>query len=102
MRYAGLVLFAVLLSQQSAAGELSQEEQCTKLGEVAEQASRSRLEGLNMNRAIDAALIDHDAEKLGISEKRVMAAVRISYMAKMKPESMREYYISQCKKDILR
>ena len=81
---------------------MSQEEQCTKLGDVAEQASRSRLEGLNMDKAIDAALSSNETDKLDISEKRVSAAVRISYMAKMEPESMRNYYISQCKKDILR
>lgn len=32
----------------------------------------------------------------------VNGAVRISYMAKMNPDSMRNYYISQCEKDILR
>jgi hypothetical protein len=42
------------------------------------------------------------ADNAGIADDKVSGAVRVSYMAKMKPDDMRNYYISECNKDILR
>lgn len=99
MRYAGIIFLTTLLSTQAIAAEMTPEEQCSKLGDIAKQASQMRLDGTDMNKAVETI---QKADNTGLSEKRVKGAVHISYMAKMKPDSMRDYYISQCKKDILR
>jgi hypothetical protein len=52
-----------------------------------------------MNEALDTI---QNADNAGLPDEMVNGAVRVSYMAKMKPDSMRDYYISQCEKDILR
>ena len=99
MRYAALVLLTVLFSQQAVAADMTPEERCSVLGDIAKQASQMRLDGKDMNKAIETL---QKADNTGLSADRVSGAVRISYMTKMKPDSMRDYYISECKKDILR
>ena len=99
MRYAGIIFLTALLSTQAIAAELTPEEKCSKLGDIAKQASQMRLDGTDINKATETI---QKADNTGLSEDKVSGAVRISYMAKMKPESMRDYYISECKKNILR
>jgi hypothetical protein len=99
MHYAGIFLLAALLSQQAIAAELSPQEQCSKLGDIAQQASQMRLDGKDMNAAMETL---QKADNAGIADDKVSGAVRVSYMAKMKPDDMRNYYISECNKDILR
>ena len=99
MRYTGIIFLTALLSTQAIAADMTPEEKCSKLGDIAKQASQMRLDGKDMNKAIETL---QKADNKGLSADRVSGAVRISYMAKMKPDSMRDYYISECKKDILR
>ena len=99
MRYAGIIFLTALLSTQAIAAEMTAEERCSALGDIAKQASQMRLDGKDVNKAMETL---QKADKMGLSEDRINGAVRISYMAKMKPDSMRDYYISECKKDILR
>ncbi len=97
MHCAGIAILTVLLSHPAIAAEISPEERCSKLGDIAKQASQMRLDGMDMNKAIETL---QEADTTGLPEDKVSDAVRISYMAKMKPDSMRDYYVSQCKKDI--
>jgi hypothetical protein len=99
MHYARLFIVTAVLSQQAIAVDMSPEERCSMLGDIAKQASQMRLDGKEMNEAVDTL---QKADKAGLPEKMVSGAVRISYMAKMKPDGMRNYYISECEKDILR
>ena len=99
MRHATLVLLTVLFSQQALAADMTTEERCTAQGDIAKQASQMRLDGKDMNKAMETL---RKADKTGLSEDKINGAVRLSYMAKMKPDSMRKYFISECKKDILR
>jgi hypothetical protein len=99
MHYARLFIVIAILSQQAIAAEMSPEERCSKLGDIAKQASQMRLDGKDMTEALE---ILQKADKAGLPEDMVNGAVRISYMAKMKPDGMRNYYISECEKDILR
>ena len=99
MRYAGILFLTALLSTHAFAAEMTPEEKCSKLGDMAKQASQMRLDGKDMNKAVKAL---QKADNTGLSEDEISGAVQISYMAKMKPASMRKYYISECKKDILR
>jgi hypothetical protein len=99
MHYARLFILTAILSQPVIAEEMSAEERCSKLGDIAKQASQMRLDGKDMNEALDTM---QKADNAGLPDDMVNGAVRVSYMAKMNPNSMRNYYISQCEKDILR
>lgn len=97
-----LIIFLALSCQQTVAAELSAEEQCSRLGKVAEQASQLRLTGVEMDKALKTVKQNYKFDGSDADEYRVNGAVRISYMAKMKPDKMREYYVSQCLKDVLK
>lgn len=99
MHHARLFVLAVILSQPAIAVAMSPEEKCSKLGDIAKQASQMRLDGKDVSEALDTM---HKADNSGLPDDRVNGAVRVSYMAKMNPDSMRSYYISQCEKDINR
>jgi hypothetical protein len=99
MHYATIFIVTALLSQPAIAVEMSPEERCSKLGDIAKQASQMRLDGKEMNEALATM---QKADNADLPGDMVNGAVRVSYMAKMKPDSMRNYYISQCEKDILR
>jgi hypothetical protein len=88
-----------ILSPPVIAAEIWPEERCSKLGDITKQASQMRLDGKDMNEALDTM---QKADNADLPGDMVNGAVRVSYMAKMKPDSMRNYYISQCEKDILR
>ena len=92
MHCAGFFLLTALLSTHAIAAEMTAEEQCSKLGDIAKQASQMRLDGKDMNKAMETL---QKADNSGLSADRVKGAVRISYMAKMKPDSMRNYYINE-------
>ncbi len=99
MHYSRLFIITAILSQPAIAAEMSPEERCSKLGDIAKQASQMRLDGIDMNEALDTM---QKADNADLPDDMVNGAVRISYLAKMNPDSMRNYYISQCEKDILR
>ena len=99
MHYAGLIILTVLLSQPVIAAEMSPEQRCSKLGDIAKQASQMRLDGKDVNEALETV---QNADTSGLPADKVSGAVRVSYMAKMDPDSMRNFYIGQCKKDIPR
>ncbi len=99
MRYAKLLIVTAILSQPAISAEMSPEEKCSKLGDIAKQASQMRLDGKDLDEALDTI---QKADNAGLPDDMVNGAVRISYLAKMNPDSMRTYYISQCEKDILR
>ncbi|MCU7835362.1 MAG: hypothetical protein KZQ83_08915 [gamma proteobacterium symbiont of Taylorina sp.] len=102
MKYCSIVLFTILLTQNVLGEELSPEEKCTQRGAIAEQASKMRVAGVKKETTIETLVKKEKAKQSGVTEKLVKGAVNISYMARMKPEKMRDYYISQCKKDIIR
>ena len=99
MHYVRLFIVTAILSQPVIAAEMSPEEKCSKLGDIMKQASQMRLDGKDMNEAL--ATIEK-ADNAGLPDDMVNGAVRVSYAAKMDPISMRNYYISQCRKDIIR
>lgn len=99
MQYAGMLLLATLLSQQAMAAAMSPQQRCSKLGDIAKQASQMRLDGEDMAAVMESL---QQADNAGITDDEIGAAVRVSYMAKMKPDDMRDYYISECSKDIIR
>lgn len=99
MHYTGLIILTALLSQPIIAAEMSPQERCSKLGDIAKQASQMRLDGKDVNDALDTI---HKADNASLPVDKVNGAVRVSYMAKMNPDSMRDYYIKQCEKDIQR
>lgn len=99
MQFAGIFLLVALLAQQAIAAPLSPQEQCAELGDIAKQASQMRLDGEDMSAAM---AVLQEADNAGIADDQISGAVRVSYMAKMKPDAMRDYYISECNKDIIR
>ena len=94
----GCVILAI---QQKAMAEMTQDEICVKLGEISGQASQLRLDGMDMENATSQFKSTPEITELGLPDKRIDGAVRIAYMAKMQPESMRSYFVEECRKDIL-
>jgi hypothetical protein len=92
-------MLTVLLSHSVISAALSPQEQCATLGDIAQRASQLRLDGKDVKEALDTL---QQANSSGLPEDKVAGAVRVSYMAKMSPDDMRRYYISQCEKDSLR
>ena len=99
MHYVKLFIATAIVSQPVIAAEMSPEDMCSKLGDIAKQASQMRLDGKDKNEALAAI---EKADNAGLPDDRVSGAVLVSYAAKMAPDSMRDYYISQCKQDIIR
>jgi len=50
--------------------------------------------------AIDTLTKEYARSGTSITAQNIRGLVTVSYMAKMKPEKMRDYAITQCKKDI--
>ena len=99
---ASTLLFGLLLIQKNALAELTQDEICIKLGEISGQASQLRLDGTEMESAVNQIKNAPEISELGLpDEERIDAAVKIAYMAKMKPQSMRDYFTMECRKDIV-
>ena len=95
-------MLCTLLIQKNAIAEMTQDEVCVKLGEISGQASQLRLDGVDMENATSQFQNTPEITELGLPDKRIEGAVRIAYMAKMKPESMRSYFVEECRKDILK
>jgi hypothetical protein len=102
MRRLAYTIIALTLSGPATAGDLTREQECVALGTIAEQASRLCLNGVEQDQALDTILQAEDTGASSIAPAKIKGAVRISYMAKMQPEKMRDYYVRQCTKDILR
>lgn len=103
MRYISLALLPLMFFSQAALGEeLSPAETCKQRGDIAMQASKLRLAGVDKQTAMETLVNAENAKQSGIAENQVKGAVHVSYMAKMQPEKMRDYFISECNKDILR
>ena len=105
MNRAILLTFTILCTlsiQKNAIADMTQDEVCVKLGEISGQASQLRLDGVDMENATSQFQNSPKITELGLPDKRIEGAVRIAYMAKMKPESMRNYFVEECRKDILK
>ena len=102
MKFFSIFLFTFLLIQHVNSQELSPGEICTQRGAIAEQASKMRIDGVKREDATEILVRQENAKESGVSKNLVTGAVNVSYMARMKPEKMRDYYISQCKKDFIR
>jgi hypothetical protein len=102
MRYISLVLFLLLFSQCALGEESSPQEICRQRGDIAMQASKLRVAGVDKQTAIETLVNIEKAKQTGVAENLVKGAVHVSYMTKMEPVKMREYYISECNKDIMR
>jgi hypothetical protein len=80
---------------------MSDEERCLKLGEVAEKAASMRISGTDKDTATKNLSKMYDQPGSGVTTNNIRGMVMVSYMAKMEPKKMRDYAISECKKDIL-
>ena len=101
MRYSGMFAIFMLLSFPLLA-DLTPEERCEKQGDVAKEASKMRISGVDKNTTTNTLIEKYDHPDSGVTANTVRGYVMVSYMAKMKPENMRDYAIDQCKKNILK
>jgi hypothetical protein len=92
-----IMLVTLPFFQAAIAEELTPAQQCAALAEYAAQASQLRLDGVATESAAETLLNDLQSANSGIPQARVRGVVQYSYMAKMKPADMRNYYLSQCK-----
>lgn len=101
MRYSGMFAVVMFLSF-SVIADITPEERCDNQGKVAMEASKMRLSGSDQDSTTTTLIEMYDQPDTGVTAKNVRGLVMVSYMAKMKPENMRDYAIDQCKKDILK
>lgn len=101
MRYFGIFTIVMLLSFPAFAG-MTHEEHCEKLGEVAREASEMRISGADKETTTTALIEMYGQAGSGVTADNVRGQVMVAYMAKMKPEKMRDYVSDQCTKDILK
>jgi len=101
MRYSGILAFLLLFSIPSFA-DMSPEQRCEKQGEVAQEASKLRISGVDKDTATKTLIRMYDQPDTGVTANNVRGMVMISYLSKMKPEKMRDYAITECKKNILK
>ncbi|MEH6452070.1 MAG: hypothetical protein V7782_03410 [Psychromonas sp.] len=99
--YYSMVFAAVILFCAPAYGEITQEEFCEKQGEVSQEASKMRIAGSDRDKTISALLEKYDHPGSGVTAHNIDGLVRVAYVAKLEPETMRDYVISECKKDII-
>ncbi|MCW8933938.1 MAG: hypothetical protein OQK98_04360 [Gammaproteobacteria bacterium] len=102
MRYLGVIVSLVLFSFPAFSADMTDEERCLKLGEVAEKASNMRISGADKDTATSTLIKMYDQPGSGVTTSNVRGMVMISYMARMEPKKMRDYAIAECKKDILK
>jgi hypothetical protein len=100
MRYSEIFTVIMLLSFPVLA-DMTPEERCEKRGDVAKEASKMRISGADKDTATNALIEIYDHPDSGVTANNVHGLVMVSYMAKMKPDNMRNYVIDQCEKDIL-
>jgi len=99
MRLSGILALTIFFSFPVFA-DITPEERCEKQGDVAKEASSMRISGVDKETATDSLIKKYDRPGTGVTANRIQGMVMVSYMAKMKPEKMRDYVIDQCKKDI--
>ncbi len=102
MRYSGVIASLLLLSFPAFSADMTGEERCLKLGEVAEQATNMRMSGTDKDTATETLIEMYDQPGSGLTTNKVRGMVMLSYMAKMEPKKMRDYAVAQCKKEILK
>lgn len=102
MRYYGLLLFCAIVISLPVSAESTPEERCEKQGDVAEKAANLRISGADQDTATRTLTEMYDHPGSGVTAQNIEAMVMVSYMAKMKPDQMRNYVIAECKKDILK
>lgn len=102
MRFLGLAASLLLFSCSALSADMTDEERCLTLGEVAEKASIMRISGEDKNTATSKLIKMYDKSDSGLSTDNIRGMVTLSYMARMKPIKMRDFAIDQCKKDIIR
>ena len=102
MRYSGLLLLSALFISFPLSADITPEERCEKQGDVAEKASSLRISGVDKETATQTLTETYDRPGSGVTGQNIEAMVTVSYMAKMKPDQMRNYVIAECKKDILK
>jgi hypothetical protein len=93
---------SILFFSSLVLADMTPEERCEEQGDVAEKASNLRISGDDKETAISTLTKEYDHSGTSITALNVRGLVTVSYMAKMKPEKMRDYAIAQCKKDILK
>ncbi len=101
MRLSGIFVFAAFFSFPLFA-DMTPEERCEKRADVAMQASDMRISGVDKETATDSLIELYDRPGTGVTANNVRGMVMLSYLAKMKPEKMRDYVFDECKKDILK
>jgi hypothetical protein len=102
VRYSGLLLFCAIFISFSTSANMTPEERCEERGELARKASNLRIQGIDKDTAIGTLTEEYDRPDTSITALNVRGWVTVSYMAKMKPDQMRNYAIAECKKDILK
>ena len=102
MRISGLLLFCAISISFPVWSDITPEERCEKLGDVAEKAANLRISGADKEAATNTLAEIYDRPGSGVTTKNIKGMVMVSYMAKMKPDQMRNYAITECKKDILK
>ena len=102
MRYFGVVVGLLLLSFPAFSADMTAEERCQKLGEVAEKASSMRISGEDKDATTSALLKTYDHPESGLTTDKIRGMVMVSYMARMEPEKMQDFAIAECRKDIPR
>jgi hypothetical protein len=102
MRYLGVFASLLLVSCPAFSAEMTAEERCLKLGEVAEKATNMRISGEDKDTATSTLIKMYDQPGSGLTTNKIRGMVMLSYMAKMEPKKMRDYAVAQCKKDIIK
>lgn len=98
MSFTGIFVVVMLLSFPVLA-DMTPEERCEKQGEVAQESSKMRVSGADKDTTTRTLIETYDHPGSGVTANNVRGLVLVSYMAKMKPDKMRDYAIDQCKKD---
>jgi len=102
MRYLGIIASLLLFSCPAFSADMTAEERCLKRGEVAEKAASMRISGVDKDAATKNLIKMYDQPGSSVTTNNVRGMVMISYMAKMEPKKMRDYAVTECKKDILK
>jgi hypothetical protein len=102
MRYLGIIASLLLFSYPAFSADMSDEERCTKQGEVAEKAANMRISGVDKDTAARTLIEMYDQPGSGVTANNVRGMVMVSYMAKLEPKKMQDYAIAECKKNILK
>ena len=101
MNYGRYFLLAALLSSPAQA-EMSPEERCEKQGDVAQKAANMRMSEVDKETAVNTLTRIYDRPGSGVTALNINGLTTVAYMTRMKPEKMREYAVTECRKGILK